>query len=264
MKYGVVYCSYPQKVLNGTLFYGYEHCQLLRNFVDAKFYIVGISQSEVKVVLDIFAQKYNTPTDNIVCISRPSDVYRLRLDRTVVLDVRTFGMYKEFMTGHVLCYSNDNHPMYRYRSANRQVTYFGSYNYQPRDVFSYLKLNFSIFKPSVMGNGTYISSPNMVHIADRMSEWTARFGTPIRTKQPNVGSGTIYDGIRAVHYVHTSKDKNNRTIPEAFWHGKEVTYERMDGVEDDSASLRFDDISTNGLTNYTLSEHDELIAACLR
>jgi hypothetical protein len=268
MKYGVVYSSYPQKLLNGTLFYGYEYCQMLRRYVDAKFYIVGVTPHELAIIHRVFGEKYTTSLDCIVPIERVTDLYALKLDQTVVLDVRTFYRYKEFFTNEVHCYSNEPHSMFRYKT-DRTVTYYGSYDYQPHDVFSYLKLNFSIFhqyEPG--GQGTFVSSVDPDVLRLWVASPTTEVPHPIYVKQPSSGSGDFYRNISHVHYVHSGRDKNNRIIPEAYWYKKGVSYERytvlINDAHADSANLRFTDIASNGLLAYTLTENDAIISSCLK
>lgn len=263
MKYGVIYKFKTHKKLNGTLFYCYEYCQFLRNWVDAKLYLVGISPDDLRLVETLFAQKYNHPINNIVPVERVTDVYKLKLDKTVILDVDTFYGFKEFLTNDIFCYSNDTHPMFRYAN-DRRVTYFGSYDYQPRDVFSYLKLGMSMFKTCGSQRGVFISSMNSDYIAKNMNSWRRSFDCPIILKKPQDGVGNLFDYIDSVHYVHTSRDKNNRIIPEAFFHNKQVTIERPYPLDTDSVQLRFDDITSNGLANYMLDETDQLITSCLK
>jgi hypothetical protein len=145
MNYGVVYKFKQHNKINGTLFYCFEYFRFLRKFVDAKFYIVGIDTKDLETVLTIFKEKYNTAFDNIVPI-KLIDVYKLKLDQTIILDIMSFYDCKEFLTGNIHCYSNESHSMFRYKN-NRTVIYYGSYDYQNYDVFSYIKLNFEIFKP---------------------------------------------------------------------------------------------------------------------
>lgn len=263
MKYGIIYKFQPHKKINGTLFYCYEYCQFLRNYVDATLYVVGITQRDLDDIIAIFSEKYASPVTNIVPMGTVTSVYNLKLNRTVILDVATFNSIKEFLTDDVFCYSNDKHSMYRYRDT-RTVTYFGSYDYQPHDVTSTLKLNFSIHTPSTNKPGVFVSSPDMAYIRNHIKEFRQRFDKPILLKVPNAGAGDIFNHIDTVLYVHTGFDKNNRIIPESFFHNKHLIIDQPWNVPTDSVMLRYQDIQQNGLCNYTLSDTDELIQACLR
>jgi len=264
MNYGVVYKFKPHNKLNGTLFYCFEYFKFLRKFIDVKFYIVGITDKDFKLVLDVFAGKYNTTFDNIILIST-IDLYKLKLDRTLILDVNTFYDVKEFLTNEVHCFSNDTHEMFRYKN-DRSVTYYGHYHYQKFDVDCLLKLNFEIFRPLTrQGHGVFISALNQQYIRSNLSRWQQQFSPrPIIVKKSHIGYGNLFDMIDCVHYVHTQQDTNNRIIPEAFYYGKTLSIEEPLYSEIDSIQLRYRDISSNGLGNYTLSEQDPMVQACLR
>lgn len=262
MKHGVVYKFKPHNKINGTLFYCFEYFKFLRKFVDAQFYIVGINNQDLALVHDILASKYNTTVDNIVPVTL-SELYLKRLDKTLILDVNTFVNCKEFLTNDIHCFSNDTHDMFRYRNS-RTVTYYGSYPYQQYDKFCYLKLNFEIFQPlAQQGHGVFVSALDQKYIRLNIDRWKEQFARPVILKKSHSGVGNLFDLIDAVHYVHTQQDTNNRIIPEAFYFGKEVTIEEVyTGL--DSIRLRYDDIVANGLRNYTLTEQDEMVQACLK
>lgn len=261
MKIGVVYKFKPNNKINGTLFYCFEYFKFLRKFVDAKFYIIGINAKDLELVLSIFREKYNTDFDNIIPI-KITDLYKIKLDKAIILDIMSFYDCKEFLTGDVYCYSNESHKMFRYKN-HRKVTYYGSYSYQNYDVFSYLKLNFEIFKSFGSMPGVFVSSPDHIYIKDNLEKYKQQFQRPIILKKHHGGNGNIFEMIDAVHYIHTSQDRDNRIIPEAFFYGKKVTIEDRYPVLD-SVQLRYKDCSENGLRNYTLTEQDEIIQACLR
>lgn len=264
MKCGVVYKFKPHNKLNGTLFYCFEYFKFLRKYQDVKFYIVDISDSDLALVRDILVKKYNTAFDNVVPV-KLIQLYSLNLDRTLILDVDTFYNVKEFLTNEVHCFSNDTHPMFRYKN-HRTVTYYGSYDYQRYDTFCYLKLNFEIF-PSLesTGYGVFISALDQKYIRLNISRWEQEFAPrSVILKKSHSGHGNLFDMIDCVHYVHTQQDTNNRIIPEAFYYGKTVTIEEPLYTGIDSIRLRYNDIVSNGLANYTLSDSDAMVQACLR
>lgn len=264
MRIGVVYKFKQYNKVNGTLFYCYEYCQFLRQFTDCILYITGTQTADVVLINRLFAEKYRTEVDGIQYLNRSTDIYQLKLDRTIILDIDTFVSIRGFLTGEVLCYSNDNHEMFRY-SDSRTVTYFGSYDYQPKDVFSYLRLNFGIFRTCSTTPGVFISGGDCPHLSTISEQLAARFPhLPVYIKHKNIGSGDIFDKVSVVLYVHNRLDKNNRIIPEAFFHGKIVMFDSPFNLPSDSATLRFQDISQNGLVNYTLNETDPIISLCLK
>jgi glutaredoxin-related protein len=264
MKCGVVYKFKPHNKLNGTLFYCFEYFKFLRKYQDVKFYIVDISDSDLNLVRDILVKKYNATFDNVVPV-KLIQLYSLKLDRTLILDVDTFYNVKEFLTNEVHCFSNDTHPMFRYKN-DRTVTYYGSYDYQRYDKFCYLKLNFEIF-PNIesTGYGVFVSALDQKYIRLNINRWEQEFAPrPIILKKSHSGHGNLFDMIDAVHYVHTQQDTNNRIIPEAFYYGKTVTIEEPLYTGVDSIKLRYNDILSNGLVNYTVTDNDVMVQACLR
>jgi hypothetical protein len=261
MKIGVVYKFKPQNKINGTLFYCFEYFKFLQKYVDLDFYIVGISASDLEQVIELLNTKYDTDTEHIVPL-RLIELYSLNLDRTLILDVNTFYDCKEFLTNEIHCFSNEPHSMFRY-SNDRTVTYYGSYTYQNYDVFNYLKLNFEIFKPCASKPGVFVSCLDLKYIGSEYERLQRQFDRPIILKKQHTGIGDLFDQIDAVHYIHVVRDTNNRIIPEAFFHGKQVTIEEV-YTELDSIQLRYNDIVSNGLGNYTLADTDEMIKAIIR
>lgn len=263
MKLGVVYKFKLGKKINGTLFYCFEYFAFLRQFTDIKFYIVGIEQSDLTMIKRLFSEKYDTSVEGIVPVTA-TQLYAEKLDRTIILDVMSFYDLKEFLTGEVHCYSNDTHPMFRYKN-DRSVTYYGSYDWQPRDVFSYLKLNFGIFKQyESESNAVFLSSVDVDYLRNNYHTYRKQFDVPVLLKQGSLGLGNILEQVNHVHYVHVVLDKNNRIIPEAIYYGKTVSIEDLAPEIKDSANLRYEDIISNGLEKYTLSLDDEIVKQCLR
>ena len=263
MKCGVVYKFKPHNKLNGTLFYCFEYFKFLRKYQDVKFYIVDITDNDLNLVRDVLVKKYNTTFDNVVPV-KLIQLYALKLDRTLILDVDTFYNVKEFLTNEVHCFSNDTHTLFRYKN-DRTVTYYGSYDYQRYDKFCYLKLNFEIFTPlQKQGHGVFVSAPDENYSKLNLSRWEQEFAPrPVILKKSHSGFGNLFDMIDHVHYVHTIQDTNNRIIPEAFYYNKTVTIEEI-LTSVDSIQLRYQDITANGLGNYTLTEDDAMVQACLR
>lgn len=251
---GVVYKFQPYNKLNGSLFYCFEYATFLR----ANLYLVDINEKDLALVKDILLSKYSAPVENIVSVSS-TQLYFLKLDATLILDVKTFYRCKEFLTGDIHVFSNEPHDMFRYKNG-RNVTYYGSYDYQNYDVFNYLKLNFNIFDTlKKQGNGVFISG---AHIPDGY-----QYPDPNRrviVKKHDQGFGNLFEMVDTVHYIHSGMDTNNRIIPEAFYYNKTVTIEDNAPHVIDSATLRYNDIIKNGLGNYTLTNEDEMVKACLK
>lgn len=249
---GVVYKFQPHNKLNGSLFYCFEYAA----FLDANLYLVGISKTDLKLVVDVLSAKYSVPIDNLVPITI-TRLHALNLFKTLVLDIKSFYGCKEFLTNDIHVFSNEPHEMFRYKN-NRTVTYYGSYEYQKYDVFNYLKLNFDIFKEvGTSGDGVFISGPDPKTKYDFPNK-------QIITKKHDRGCGNLFELVDSIHYVHSQLDTNNRIIPEAFHYGKTVTIEECCPKVKDSVALRYADILNNGLHNYTLTYEDRMIQACLR
>lgn len=264
MRLAVVYKFKNHNKLNGTLFYCYEYYRKLReSYPCTKFVIIGIEPDNIKLIENIFKEKYNNfyPMD-ILPFESVISLWKQKFDRTLILDIDTFYQCKEFCTNEVHVFSNDTHEMYRYPD-DRQVTYYGVYPYQRFDKECMLKLNFDIMKPAQNNPGVFVSCLDMTHLKNNINRYEREFQRPIILKKSHEGSGSIFDEINQVHYVHVQRDTNNRIIPEAFFHNKEVTIEEI-WDEDDSIMRRYNDIINNGLDNYTLSDSDLMIKACLR
>lgn len=251
---GVIYKFQRFNKLNGSLFYGFEYAKLL----NVPLYIVDITDSDLLLVKRIFSNKYNCDIDNLIPI-KIIELFKLNLDKTLILDIKTFYTCKEFLTNDIHVFSNDSHEMFRYKN-NRTVTYYGSYYYQNFDVFNYIKLNFSIFNE-------IDSSENCVFISGPFLNDEYIYSDPTKPtimKKHDRGEGNLFELIDSVHYIHSQLDTNNRIIPEALYYNKKVTIEDNIPHIKDSVTFRYDDIIANGLDNYNLTNEDEMIKACLK
>jgi hypothetical protein len=261
MKCGIIYLFKQHHKINGTLFYCFEYFKFIQQYADINFYIVGANNDDIKLVKQLFSEKYTCNVDDIKTIKR-TEIYSLKLDVTLVFDVHTFTKCKEFFSNNVHCYSNDTHGNFQYNN-NRNVTYYGSYHYQKYDVFSYLKLNFNIFKKVNNTPGVFVSSVNTEYVQNNLDDWKKRYDKPIIVKRSYKGKGDIFNMIDTVHYVHWSLDKNNRIIPEAFFYQKQLIIEHRTDIID-SVNYRYDDITNNGLDRYVLTLNDPMVQACLK
>jgi hypothetical protein len=268
MKIGVVYKFKKHHKINGTLFYCFEYFHMLKQYNnDTHLLIIDSSPTDIQQIKRIFSEKY---TADVECVKSISTIklFSEQCDHTVVLDIHTLNCCFEFLTGHVHCFSNEQHPMKRYTTNNRKITYYGSYPYQSYDVYCLLKLNFSIFKPlSSQGTDVFISSVDTNYLRKHKHRWKAKYALldkQIITKQSHTGIGNIFDEIDTVLYIHSCLDTNNRIIPESFFYKKHVTIENDPYSAEDSVIWRYNDISANGLDKYTLTRQDEIITACLK
>lgn len=200
----------------------------------------------------IFKDKYSAPT-NIIQSIKTVELYSIDLDKTLLVDIKSFYDVKEFLKNDIHVFSNEAHEKFRYKN-DRTVTYYGSYDYQDYDVFNYIKLNFSIFK-KIIGRGT------KTFITGREKYKGPSIKNSI-SKEHFTGYGDLFELIDTVLYVHTIEDTNNRIIPEAFHYNKKIVIEDKSPELIDSITLRYNDIMNNGLENYTLSDSDEMVKAC--
>ena len=244
---GVVYKWQVHNKLNGSVFYAFEHAA----YLNCPLYLVNINDKDLALLKSIFDAKYNIPLDIITPISL-IDLYKIKLDKTLILDIRTFTEVKEFLSNDIHVFSNEAHDMFRYKN-DRTVTYYGSYKYQNYDIFNYLKLNFNIFQESTGGEGTFVSGLRVPNSMPNLNK-------PLLKKHGS-GKGDIFNKIDTIHYIHTLLDTNNRIIPEAFFHNKKIVIDDQNPTLIDSITFRYNDIMENGLGNYTLSKEDKLVKA---
>lgn len=262
MQTGVLYKFQENNKINGTLFYCFEYFAYLEKHSLINFYIIGVNQKDLVAIKKIFSEKYdiNEALMSKIIPIKVTDIYKLNLSKTLILDIKTFYGSKEFLTNQVHCFSNESHPMFRYKNE-REVIYYGSYDYQDYDIRCILKLNFGIFKKSGFKKkaGVFISSPEHQLIKEKKHIYEKLYsGKRILLKDSSVARGDLFSLINTVHYVHTGLDTNNRIIPEGLFYEKEVAIEEMCEVVD-STSIRLSDIKLNGLGKYWVDGDDVMV-----
>lgn len=263
MNLGVVYKLKPSKKINGSLFYCFEYYQFLKKYLDIKFYLVDTNSKDLELIKKILFSKYKLNVDDIITVST-IQLYKLKLDRTLIFDIKTFEDCKEFLTNEIHCFSNESNNLFRYKN-DKKVIYYGIYPYQSYDVECMLKLNFEIFPPlENQGYGVFISAASQDYLVSNFVRWKEKFKKPIIIKRNNEGVGNIFELIDSVHYAHTHLDRNNRIIPEAFFYKKDISIEEPFNLKPDSSNFRYSDILENGLKSYTLTEECPIIQAFLK
>lgn len=263
---GVVYKFQKHNKLNGSVFYCFEYFCFLKKYLQCNFYVVGATDKDILLLKNIFGHKYNladNELDSIIPL-KTTDLHKLNLDKTLILDIKTFYSIKAFLTNEVFCFSNEKHDLFRY-TDDRVVKYFGSYQYQDYDEYCLLKLNFDIFKQyDEQENGVFLSCPDYHILEENKEKYRERFvGKKIIEKKHFGGFGDLFRMVDTVLYIHTRIDTNNRIIPEAFYYDCDVVIDDHCDVED-SVKLRFNDITDGGLFNYTLGIDDVMIQALMR
>ncbi len=253
----VIYTFIDANKINGSLFYCYEYFLILDELSNSKFIITDIYKEEdKKLIQEAINDKYKEEYQkDIIFINKKTDIYKETKEymKCLILDINTYmNVYQ------LLAPKKENQYVFideYYKKFNIPNLYnsYGSYYYQePYGKFYYLKLGFKYHKECSCGEKTFISS--------RDTEYIKKYEKDnILLKSEHSILKNLFNKINKIVYIHLKLDTNNRIIPEAFYHNKEV--EIINELKDikDSTELRYFDILKNGLDNYTLTENDELI-----
>lgn len=256
----VLYTFKDHNKINGTLFYCLEYFAMARALdKTVKFYIYNISPKNLETIISLFKDKYELTPDiyeNIHAVNNIKDLHALNAKSYLILDVHSFNQIYYFLKAPIHCYSNESHEMIR--SKEKPITYYGHYDYQRFDVDVKLKLNFEIFKKINR------KSDHAVFVSSRLDNYTNISypeeikGMKIFTKNKQSHYPNMYELFDTVYYYHSAQDTNNRLIPEAFFYKKRIIIQYSD-LPRDSIYYRYQDISHNGLGNYTLDKDDVML-----
>lgn len=261
---GVFYKYYPHQKINGTVLYAFEYfTKLYSTDKTIKFYIVDLDQEGRDLFITLFKDRYNVPNkifDNIISIKR-TQIFKLKLIKSLVLDIRTLQSIYPFLTGEVKCFSNEKHNNIK-GTRHCNIEYFGSYDYQIYDHFCYLKLNFDIFKKINNEKTSKVFISSRVS-PDQIDYSIFKTNKQLYKKRDNAIISNLFQEIDEVIYYHVLQDTNNRVIPEAFFYNKEVVLVEGCNIID-STILRYNDIKQNGLINYTLTDEDIMIKEMIK
>ncbi len=258
MNRAVIYYWQPFNKINGTLFYCIEYYLEIMEASDVSFYIVDISGKDLKLVYDLFEDKYKKEYFDkiqIKTITR-TKICSLNLDKTLILDIKTLERVKYFLTGDVISFQNDTYDLFRYKN-DRTIRFYGSYSYQNRDYDSYLKLGLRFQKSCLKGQYTFVSGVNLdtyeldIKIQDSLAKQQGKF-------YPN-----LFDMIHSVAYYHTKRDTNNRIVVEAHYHDKKII-ELNSATIKDSFHSRNKDCNNGMINKYILSNSDLMIIDMLK
>ncbi|RLA76996.1 MAG: hypothetical protein DRG78_18050 [Epsilonproteobacteria bacterium] len=247
-KKAVVYKFKEHNKINGSLYYAFEYYCKLKKFTDIKFYIVGVSDSDFIMVKNAFKDKYDTNLIDSIISILPSDLYRLKLDKILMINVLTYDYLRGFLTGECHVYSDEYHDNYRPKIGS--VKYYGFYDYQIFDIKYEINLNFEIFKKVTKGSKVFISAPKIESLKfPREDNYIFKDSKKI--------SSNLFNDIYKIIYVHQSLDTNNRIIPEGFYLNKEVQLiNRTDII--DSTLIRYKNL-VDKKKDYNLKDDDLLI-----
>lgn len=253
----IVYSQVPHKKINGTLFYCFEYFEFLSSRIDTTFYIHKSSQEDLNHYLRIFKDKYtfnHNILNNIKYINGIRDVHNIGLinDKILFLDIRSANMLAPFVKNSVIVYSNKPE-----ESHLRRAKYFGFYDYQYKDVSTRLKFNFNIFNKitDTKTDTAFVSAPKNKDVVASLMDIKE---SNMLVKQSSNSFSNLFSSFDTLYYYHNGHDANNRLIVESLYYNKTVVL-YSDGRDEDSAHLRYKDISDNGIEDYTLTEDDAMI-----
>lgn len=260
MKNKVIYKWYVHQKYNGSVYYAFEYfAYLSQNDPDLEFLLVNINDQDLNDLKRSFSNKYK----NIKHLFHKfksvkiTQLYNMSIDKALILDLRTYHEVFCFLQCPMHVYSNEKHNFKK--PLKQEVTFYGEYDYQNFDVKCKLKLNFNIMKDiDKIGDKTFISSrvPKQVNT----KEYILKYNLKNIVSKDLDKSIDIFKDCDTILYVHQMLDTNNRIIPEAFYYNtKLIIVNETDIV--DSTVIRYEDISENGLLDYTIDETDKMIVA---
>lgn len=259
-KLAIAYSLKRHRKINGTLFYCFEYFLYLHSIgVTVDLVLHNSTESELNSIVAIFKERYcfdEMLLSEIIRIERVSDFYKYHYTKVLFLDVHSLEILGMLTRAEILCYSNISNGMSAYKEKN--VTYFGCYDYQQFDVFELLKFHFEAYRPIYnSANGVLVVQPDMdyknIVIPEQFKDRN------IILKKPNTAVNKLFEQFTSLYYVQGNRlDFNNRLIPECFFYHKEIVIERNDVI--DSVVLRYQDIKDSGIEKYQLGSSDKMIA----
>lgn len=247
---GIVYAWQVDKKINGSLFYCIEYYLEIHRHTDIDLYIVDISDDDLHELNLLIQEKY-IPEVNIIQIKR-TQLLSLNLDKILVLDIKTFKKIKDFCRGELLVFANET-----YSGKHHNVTFYGSYDYQNYDVYCILKLGLNDHRKTTQGDKCFVSCLDFgrYNLNDLYKIYPEK---KFIFKKLNRHAKNLFNEINEVIYVHVNRDKNNRIIPEAFYHGKEC--QLIDNYHTlDSSQIRYDDCKNGKLDKYILTSDCQIV-----
>lgn len=256
----VLYKFIKHKKINGTLFYCFEYFNLIkRNIQNVKFIIFGCSEEDLNFIKEVFIDKYTFPNEylnDIIIINKYSDLYNLKINTALTLDIRTYDELKIFLKNtHVYAYSNDTH---HFLNKNEKHIFYGWYDYQKFNYKTRLKIYKDIHKTFEQKGDkillTSLSGDN-VKIAKELNLDENK----VLLKQLTHHHKNLFKEINTLIYWHTGQlDRNNRSLIESQIHNIELKV-YFNGHYDDSINERYLDIINNNIDDYFLRDDDILI-----
>jgi len=270
----VFYDVLPHKLINGSLFYAFEHYVKLSEFTDTNLYLYKCSDTDLQTVIEIFKDKYNVKYNseklsdniynNIYNINSIRELYKIKTDKSLFLDGRSFNNIYQFINSDVVVY-NSHVNLKKFKSKIKDIKWFGYYDYQDFDIKEKLQLNFSIFKDikpkktdTAFFSSSLADSSELFKFAENIKE------SKVLSKVSRTHTTNLFEEIDTLYYVHINLDVNNRMIPEAFYYKKNIEIIQPKEMKPDSILHRYNDIKENGLQEYTLTKDSLIIQEMLR
>ena len=256
--------SYNRTSLNGTLFYCLEYYLFLKQYIKyLKFYIVDISEQDLKLVYDVFYDKYKKEyIDNLKIIQvKRTEIFSLNLDTLLALDTKTAKHISPFFKNRFLVFCDNIRDL---KKSDNMILY-GSYNnYQVYDKYQLLKLGLHFQKKyENKNNKVFISCPDFNKIQNfneiDFNKILNKENYKIYKKKHNKFYKNLFKEVNDIIYIHVELDTNNRIIPEAFYHDVKLYIIDYSKSIIDSITQRYNDIKQNGIQNYIINKNDIII-----
>lgn len=219
----VIYKLITHKKINGTLFYAYEYYSLLKQSIpDLKFVLFNATHQDLMYVKEVLSDKYNTNDkclDDMISVSRYTDVMMLKVKLGMILDVDSYTTLKPFLpNSRLLVYSNDVHD---FLNKNKHHTFYGWYDYQNFNKKTRLKIFADIHRTYKQSADKFLftspeGGPDLLNLIKEDK-------SQVLVKSDHSVFEGLFSLINKVVYFHNGKqDTNNRLIPESAIHGKEL------------------------------------------
>ena len=261
----VIYTWQKHKKINGTLFYCFEYfLQLSILKEDVIFYIIDIPDKDKEYIIKLFKDKYKEEFHkfiNITQISR-TKLGLLNLSDILVLDIKTYSKISPFIkaSSKINLFYNEDASLNAVKIRDNTTT-FGTYNYQCYQKKCILKIGLSFQKEyNTINKGVFISCPEFSMINEKTNSILLKKNI-VYKKELNKFHEGLFNNINEIIYVHIGLDKNNRIIPESFYHNKKCTVIKQTDTIDiiDSVDIRYQDCLDGNINKYILNKNDKII-----
>ena len=142
----ILYAFQEHKKINGTLFYCFEYFVFLKERdPSVVFNIYKITAQDLDMIKDVFVSRYNFNCkilNDILPVNNIRDLAKLKNIKTLILDVNTLRQSYIFIKNDIICYANKGYQ--KIQSKDKEISYFGYYNYQNYGHKCRLKFYFDI------------------------------------------------------------------------------------------------------------------------